>query len=54
LASLQDAVLTDPDDLPSRHTLAKAYMDANLEAEGLATARSAMQIAPTEIENVVW
>ena len=54
LASLQEAVLTDPDDLPSRHTLAKAYMEANLEDEGFATARSAMQIAPTEIENVLW
>lgn len=54
LASLQEAVLIDPDDLPSRHTLAKAYMEANLEDEGFATARSAMQIAPTEIENVLW
>ncbi len=54
LASLQEAVLTDPDDLPSRHVLAKAYMQANLEDEGFAAARSAMQIAPTEIENVLW
>jgi predicted Zn-dependent protease len=29
-------------------------MAANLEDEGFATARSAMQIAPTEIENVLW
>ncbi len=29
-------------------------MEANLEDEGFATARSAMQIAPTEIENVLW
>ncbi len=54
LASLQEAVLTDPDDLPSRHTLAKAFMAANLEDEGFSTARAAMQIAPTEIENVLW
>lgn len=54
LASLQEAVLTDPDDLPTRHTLAKAFMQANLQDEGFATARSAMQIAPTEIENVLW
>lgn len=54
LASLQEAVLTDPDDLPARHVLAKAYMEANLKDEGFATARSAMQIAPTEIENVLW
>ena len=54
LASLQEAVLTDPDDLPTRHILAKAFMAANLEDEGFATARSAMQIAPTEIENVLW
>ncbi len=54
LASLQEAVLTDPDDLPTRHTLAEAYMKADLEAEGFATARSAMQIAPTEIDNVLW
>ena len=54
LASLQEAVLNDPDDLPTRHALAKAFMTANLEDEGFATARSAMQIAPTEIENVLW
>ncbi len=54
LASLQEAVLTDPDDLPTRHALAKAFMAANLEDEGFSTARSAMQIAPTEIENVLW
>jgi len=54
LASLQEAVLIDPDDLPTRHALAKAFMEANLEDEGFATARSAMQIAPTEIENVLW
>jgi len=54
LASLQEAVLTDPDDLPTRHALAKAFMTANLEDEGFSTARSAMQIAPTEIENVLW
>ena len=54
LASLQEAVLTDPDDLPSRHALAKAYMEANLQDESFAAARSAMQIAPTEIENVLW
>ena len=54
LASLQEAVLSDPDDLPTRHALAKAFMEANLEDEGLAAARSAMQIAPTEIENVLW
>jgi len=29
-------------------------MEANLKDEGFATARSAMQIAPTEIENVLW
>jgi len=54
LASLQEAVLTDPDDLPTRHTLAKAFIEANLEDEAFATARSAMQIAPTDIENVLW
>jgi tetratricopeptide (TPR) repeat protein len=54
LASLQEAVLTDPDDLPTRHALAKAFMEANLQDEGFASARSAMQIAPTEIENVLW
>ena len=54
LASLQEAVLTDPDNLPTRHALADAYMEANLENEGFATARSTMQIAPTDIENVLW
>jgi len=54
LASLQEAVLSDPDDLPTRYALADAFMEASLEDEGFATARAAMQIAPTDIENVLW
>lgn len=54
LASLQEAAQTDPGDLPTRYALASAFMTAGLEHEGLATARSAFQIAPTEIENILW
>lgn len=54
LASLQEAVLVRPDDITTRHILSEAYAQADLGEESLAAARSALQIAPTELENVLW
>ncbi|MGV8050256.1 MAG: tetratricopeptide repeat protein [Anaerolineaceae bacterium] len=54
LASLQEAVLVNPDDLKTRHTLAEAFLASGLQEEGMNAARSALQLSPTDLENVLW
>lgn len=54
LASLQEAMLINPDHLNTRHILAKAYLDSGLDEEALNTARAALQIAPSDVENILW
>jgi len=54
LASLQEAMLVNPDDLETRHILAKTYLEANLNDEAFNTARSALQIAPSDVDNILW
>jgi len=54
LTALQEALMVNPNDLRVRHTLAEAYIAAGLRSEGLAAARAALQLAPTELENVLW
>ena len=54
LASLQEAVITDPDNLETRHLLARTYCDSNLQEEAFNTARAALQIAPSDVDNILW
>lgn len=54
LASLQEAMLINPDHLNTRHILANAYVDSGLEEEALITARAAIQIAPSDVDNILW
>lgn len=54
LASLQEAVLVNPDDLETRHVLTKAYLNSGLNKEAFNTARASLQIAPADLENVFW
>ncbi|MFZ3069554.1 MAG: tetratricopeptide repeat protein [Anaerolineaceae bacterium] len=54
LASLQEAVLVNPDDLKTRHSLAAAFIASGLPDEGMAAARAALQLSPTDLENVLW
>ncbi|MFA5611661.1 MAG: tetratricopeptide repeat protein [Anaerolineaceae bacterium] len=54
LASLQEAMLVDPDDLETRHVLADAYLKSSLEQEAFNTARASLQIAPSDLENILW
>jgi tetratricopeptide (TPR) repeat protein len=54
LASLQEAMLINPDNLETRHILTKAFLDSDLAEEANNTARSALQIAPADLENVLW
>lgn len=54
LASLQEAVMVNPDDLETRQVLADAYLASGVKPEALNTARACLQIAPTDLENVLW
>lgn len=54
LASLQEAILANPDDLEAYQILAEAYQTAGLTDEGLKAANSALQIDPSNLENLLW
>ena len=54
LASLQEAILVNPDDLESRHVLTTAYLKAGSNNEAFNTARASLQIAPADLDNVLW
>ena len=54
LASLQEAMLVNPDDLETRHVLTDAYLKAGLNIEAFNTARASLQIAPADLDNVLW
>ena len=54
LASLQEAMLVNPDDLDTRYALAQAYCQAELKEEAFNIARAALQIAPSEVDNLLW
>ncbi len=54
LASLQEAVMVNPDNLNTRHILAEAYIASGLVEEGLNSAKAALQLAPADLDNVLW
>jgi len=54
LSALQEAVLVDPDNIDVRHTLTEAFAAADLREESLAAAKATLQLAPTELDNVLW
>lgn len=54
LASLQEAMQVNPDDLETRHVLTNAYLNAGLNNEAFNSARASLQIAPTDLDNVLW
>lgn len=54
LAALQDAALNKPDELIILHALSKAYADADLMGKAYSTAKSAMKLAPQDVENILW
>ena len=54
LASLQEAMLVNPDHLETRHVLTNAYLNAGLNNEAFNTARANLQIAPANLDNVLW
>lgn len=54
IASLQEASLTDPDDLLTKHVLANAYLKSGLHAEAFNTARSVFKMEPNNLANLQW
>lgn len=54
LASLQEAMLVNPDDLDTRYALAQAYCQAELKEEAFNIARAALQISPSDVDNLLW
>lgn len=54
MASLQEAVSFNANDLTSRHALSHAYLKSGLIDEAISSAQTALQLASTDPENVLW
>jgi tetratricopeptide (TPR) repeat protein len=54
LASLQEAVQDQPDNVYLQRLLAESYILSRLEKQALATARYALKLAPDDLENLIW
>ncbi len=54
LAALQDAASKQPENLALMHALAEAYQVSDLDRKAQSTAKSALRLAPTEIDNILW
>ena len=54
LASLQEAIQDQPDNLHLQHLLTEAYLASQLDKQALASARFALRLAPDHLENLAW
>ena len=54
LAVLDEAASKNPKNLTLQHMLVPAYMKANLTQEALITAQHAVDMAPEDVDNLVW
>ena len=54
LASLQEAIQDQPDNLHLQHLLTDAYLASQLDKQALATAQFALRLAPDHLENLGW
>ncbi len=54
LAVLDEAASEQPKNVTIQRLLVPAYLKANLPQEALITAKHAMQMAPDDVENLVW
>lgn len=54
MASLQEAISFNPSDLASRHALSVAYLKSDLKDKAIESAQTALQLAPTDTNNVLW
>lgn len=54
LAVLDEATAEQPKNLPLQRLLVPAYIKANLPQEAIITAQHAVDMAPDDVENLVW
>ena len=54
MASLQEAISYNPNDLASRHALSHAYLKSGLNDKAIESAQTALELAPTDTHNVLW
>ena len=54
LAALQEAALSNPDNLDVQHALTEAYYTANLKDEALQASYRARELAPHDPQNLAW
>ena len=54
LASLQEAVQDQPENVYLHHLLAESYFLSRLEKQALTTARFALRLLPDDLENLTW
>lgn len=54
MASLQEAIAFNANDLPSRHALSLAYQKSGLIDQAIESAQNALHLAPTDTANVLW
>ena len=54
LASLQEAVQDQPENVYLHHLLAEAYLLSELDKQALTTARFALRLMPDDLENLIW
>ena len=54
LASLQEAVQDQPENVYLHHLLAESYFLSRLEKQALTTARFALRLMPDDLDNLTW
>ncbi len=54
LASLQEAVQDQPENVYLQHLLAESYLLSQLDKQSLNTARFALRLMPDDLENLTW
>lgn len=54
LASLQNAILANPESISLQRTLSQAYRQANLIESAQGSAKAALALAPDNIDNLMW
>ncbi len=54
LAALQDAATQQPGNLAVLHALTQAYLSSDLQSKADETARTALKMAPQDMQNILW
>lgn len=54
LAALQEAIISNPNDIESHHLLSEAYFQSGLSEESFRSAKTALNTFPDSAENLLW